>query len=248
MRIICLCVLAIGLVLGCAENSVAGHLYGGGNQNYGGGRQKNNANQNAPPPASQPSAPPTQLSIDEAAQKAAADELTRDQQAMQAISDAAWAQYTQNSDWTDLQSKLTSAQSALDAARQASKDALANNPDYQSALDAKKKAADDLDAAKASGETDPNVLAPLAEAKMQATLSVRKIEKQFQESDSGVQSAGEQVAIAQHDVDMAKMKFQQALSLDKNYAAAKAVVAAAQSRYDTIHMKVLADNSASEGN
>jgi hypothetical protein len=240
MRILCLWMLATGFVLVGAEASIASHLYGGGHG-------KNNSNQNAAtPPASQPSEPPTQLSIDETAQKAAADELAKDQQAMQAVSDAAWSQYQQNQDWIDLQTTLTSAQSALDSAKQASKDALTNNPDYQSALAAKKKASDDLDAAKASGESDPNVLAPLAEAKMQATLSVRTFEKSAQTNDTGVQSASEQVAIAQHGVEMAKMKFLQTLSLDKSYAAAKAVVAAAQSRYDAIHAKVLADNSGSE--
>ncbi len=83
---------------------------------------------------------------------------------------------------------------------------------------------------------------------MQATLSVRTFEKQAQTNDTTVQSASEQVAIAQHGVEMAKRKFQQTLSLDKSYAAAKAVVAAAQSRYDAIHAKVLADNSASGDN
>ena len=248
MRNLCLWMLAIGLVLAGARVSFAQyhhHQNGGSNNNSG---SKNNAPPAPAPPASQPSAPPTQLSIDDSALKSAADALSKDQQALQAIYDAAWQKYQQSSDWADLQAKLTAAQAGLDSAKQASKDALANNSDYQDAVAAKKKASDALEADKASGDTDPNTLGPLAEANLQATLNLRKIEQEVQLNDTGVQTATDKLAVAQHDVDMGKLKFQQALSLDKNYIAAEQGVAAAQRQYDALRQKVAADNGSSGDN
>jgi hypothetical protein len=246
MRIIFLWMLAIGFVLTSAGISVASHGYGNG----GGNRNSNSTpppQQPPAPPASQPSGPPSQLSIDDTALKAAALDLTRAQAAQQAISDAAWGKYAQTPQWADLQSKLTSAQAELDSAKQASKDALANNSDYQDALAAKKKAAEALDAAKADGETDPNTLGPLAEANLQATLALRKIESEVQQNDGAVQSTADKVGLAQHDVDMAKMKFERALSADVNYAAARQAVEAAQEHYDALRQKVTGDNTPAGG-
>jgi hypothetical protein len=257
MRITFLWMLAIGFVLASARVSIAQRNYGNGV--YGGRNRNNNSGamqqpeppapppaSPAPPPASQPSAPPSQLSIDEAALRAAALDLAKAQGAQQVIVDADWQKYEQTPEWTDLQTKLTSAQGELDSAKQASKDALANNTDYQDALAAKKKASDALDAAKAQDETDPATLGPLAEANLQATLALRKMESEVQQNDTGVQSATEKLELAQHDVDMAKRRFEQGLSADKDYGAATAAVAAAQQRYDALRQKVMRDNS-SEG-
>ncbi len=196
----------------------------------------------APPPASQPSVP-SQFSIDEAAQSAAAAELAADQQKLKDISDAGWAKFQQDPDWVTAQTKVVNAQGDLDTAKQAANDALANNPDYQAAVAAKKKAADDLAAAKAGDDATPETLAPLANASLKATLNLRQITNSVLISDTGVQTATENLAIAQHGADMLKMKFQVQLSAERTYAAAKATVDAAQKRYDDAHAKLLADNT-----
>jgi hypothetical protein len=195
----------------------------------------------APPPASQPSVP-SQFSLDEAAQSAAAAELAADQQKLKDISDAEWAKFQETSDWVSAQTKVVNAQSDLDAAKQAANDALANNPDYQAAVAAKKKAVDDLAAAKAGDDATPETLAPLANASLKATLSLRQITNSVLNSDTGVQTATENLAIAQHAADLLKMKFQLGLSAEQTYAAARATVDVAQKRYDDAHAKLLADN------
>jgi hypothetical protein len=195
----------------------------------------------APPPASQPSVP-SQFSVDEAAQSAAAAELAAEQQKLKDISDAQWAKFQQDQDWVTAQTKVVNAQADLDTAKQAANDALANNPDYQGALAAKKKAVDDLATAKAGDDATPETLAPLANASLKATLNLRQITNSVLINDSGVQTATENLAIAQHGADMLKMKFQVELSTERAYAGAKAAVDTAQKRYDDAHAKLLADN------
>ena len=194
-----------------------------------------------PPPASQPSVP-SQFSVDEAAQSAAAADLATDQQKLKDISDAQWAKFQQNPDWVTTQTKVVNAQADLDTAKQAANDALVNNPDYQAAVAAKKKAVDDLAAAKAGDDATPETLGPLANASLKATLSLRQITSSVLANDTGVQTATENVAVTQHDADMLKMKFQTVLSAERQYAAARAAVDAAQKRYDDAHAKLLSDN------
>jgi hypothetical protein len=181
---------------------------------------------------------------DESAQTAAADALHKAQANLKTVADGDWAKFAQTPDWTTAQSKLTSAQSDLDTAKQAASDALNNNPDYQAAVAAKKKAVDDLAAARASDDATPEKLSPLATASLQATISLRKIQSDILANDTGVQTATDKVTTAQHDVDMLKLKFQQSLLTDKSYAAAKSTVDTAQKAYDDAHQKVL---SASNG-
>lgn len=194
-----------------------------------------------PPPASQPSVP-SQFSQDETAQVAAAAELATDEANLKAISDADWAKFQQTPDWIAAQSKVTDAQSALDAAKQAASDALANNADYQAAVASKQKAADDLAAAKASGDATPETLSPLAAASLQATIRLRQITSSVQANDTGVQTATANLLSAQYVSDLLKVKFQRGLSSDRAYAAAKAVVDSAQKRYDDAHAKLVSDN------
>jgi hypothetical protein len=195
----------------------------------------------APPPASQPSVP-SQFSMDEAAQSAAAAELATDQQKLKDLSDAGWAKFQQDPDWVTAQTKAVTAQSELDTAKQAANDALANNPDYQAAVAAKKKAVDDLAVAKAGDDATPETLAPLANASLKATLSLRQITNSVLVNDTGVQTATENLAVAQHAADMLKMKFQVGMSAERDYVAAEAAVDGAQKRYDDAHAKLLADN------
>ena len=218
---------------------------------YGHHENPGNNNNNSPPPApappaaappaSQPSVP-SQFSLDEAAQTAAAKELATDQRNLKSIADADWAKFQQTPDWIAAQAKVTDAQSALDAAKQAATDALANNPDYQAAVAAKKKAVDDLAAAKADGDATPETLSPLAAASLQATISLRAITNSVLTNDTAVQTATENLLSVQHDADLLKVKFQRGLPTDPGYAAAKATVDAAQQRYDDAHAKFLADN------
>ena len=133
--------------------------------------------------------------------------------------------------------------SDLDAAKSAAKDSLANNPDYKDALAAKKKAVDDLAAAKAGDDPGPDVLAPLATASLQASISLTKIETDALANDAGVQAATEKLIAVQHDADMLKLRFQQTLSADKQYTEAKALVDAARKRFDDAHAKVVSDTA-----
>jgi hypothetical protein len=180
--------------------------------------------------------------VDEAAQSAAAAELATDQQKLKDISDAQWAKFQQDPDWVSTQTKVVNAQSDLDAAKLAANDALTNNPDYQAAVTAKKKAVDDLAAAKAGDDATPETLAPLANASLKATLSLRQITNSVLANDTGVLTATENVAVAQHGADMLKMKFQNVLTAERPYAAARATVDAAQKKYDDAHAKLLSDN------
>jgi hypothetical protein len=179
--------------------------------------------------------------VDEAAQSAAADEFAKDQQNLKALADAAWDKFQLTPEWATAEAKLTSAKSDLDAAKSAAKEALANNPDYKDALAAKKKAVDDLAAAKAGPDATPEILSPLATASLQASINLTKIETEALANDAGVQSASGKLEIAQHDADLLKLKFQQTLSADKQYAEAKALVDAARRRFDDAHAKVVSD-------
>jgi hypothetical protein len=180
--------------------------------------------------------------VDEAAQSAAADEFAKDQQNLKALADAAWDKFQLTPEWATAAAKLTSAKYDLDAAKAAAKETLANNPDYKDALAAKKKAVDDLAAAKAGGDATPEILSPLATASLQASINITKIETEALANDTGVQSASGKLEIAQHDADMLKLKFQQTLSADKQYAEAKALVDAARRRFDDAHAKVVSDS------
>lgn len=238
MRNSWMAVLAIGVVLSLACTSFAKRGKSSNSNN-------NSNNTTTPPPASQPA--PSQYSVDQAAQAAAAADLSKDQEALKAISDADWAKYQQTPEWTAAQAKVMAAQAALDGAKQAAGDALTSNPDYQSALAAKKKAVDDLAAAKESGDATPETLAPLANASLAATVNLRKITKQVQDSDTGVQTATENLQSAQHDADVLKTKFQVGLTSDQAYASAKAMVDADQKRFDDAHAKLLADSGVTGG-
>jgi hypothetical protein len=212
---------------------------------YGGGGGRGNAPNPAKtpaPPASQPAAP-SQLSQDQAAEAVAAADLNTDKQALQTVQDAFWAKFEQTPDWIAAQSKLADAQSNLEAAKTAATNALTNNPDYQAALAAKQKAIDDLNAAKSNGDATPETLGPLATASLQASLKLKKLQSQVSDNDPGVQAAADKLVIAQHDVDVLKLKFQQGISTDKQYAASRAAVDAAQKNYDDAHAKVVSDGT-----
>jgi hypothetical protein len=193
-----------------------------------------------PPPATQP-APPTQLSQDQAAEVAAAKELASDNKALQTLSDALLANFHQTTDWTAGQSKLADAKSNLESAKKAAGDALASNPDYQDALAAKQKAIDDLNAAKASDDATPETLSPLASASMMASMKLKKVQNEVLSNDAGVQAASADVTVAQRAVDDLTAKFQQGLSADKDYAAARQAVADAQQKYDDARAKVASE-------
>jgi hypothetical protein len=152
-----------------------------------------------------------------------------------------WGTFQQTPDWTGGQSKLADAQAGLDSAKKAAIDGLANNPDYQDALAAKQKAIDDLTAAKADSDATPEKLSPLASASMMATLKLKKVQTELLTNDSGVQAASSDLTAAQRAIDLLKFKFQQEETADKDCAAARAAVSAAQQKYDDARAKVAAD-------
>jgi hypothetical protein len=193
------------------------------------------------PPASQPSPPPSQLSQDEAAEVAASKDLASENKALQEVVEALWATFQQTPDWTAGQTKLADAQTNLESAKKAAIDGLSSNSDYQDAVAAKQKAVDDLNAAKASSDATPETLSPLASASMMATLKLKKVQSELLSNDTGVQAASTDLTAAQRDVDLLKLKFQQQESVDKDYAAARDGVNAAQQKYDDARSKVAAD-------
>jgi hypothetical protein len=205
----------------------------------------------APPPASPPadtpappatqSAAPTQLSQDQAAEIAAAKELASDNKALQALSDALLAKFHQTADWTAGQNKLADAQSNLESAKKAAGDALASSLDYQSALAAKQKAIDDFNAAKAGDDATPETLSPLASASMMASMKLKKVQNEVLSNDSGVQAASADLVVAKRALDDLTAKFQQEMSADKDYAAARQAVADAQQKYDDARAKVASE-------
>src|ERR1700722_15596222 len=90
--------LALVFITGFGEISYGQHHHGGGSS------AKTAPPAPAPPapPASRPSVP-SQLSADESAEKAAAAELTTDQQNLKAITDAAQAKFEQTPEWVAAQ-------------------------------------------------------------------------------------------------------------------------------------------------
>ncbi len=228
-----LCVICV--TLGLAGAAVFG-------ASYGAHHRKNSTAPptSAPAPASQPS-PPSQLLEDEAAEVAASKDLASANKTLQGLTDALWAKFQQTSDWTTGQSKLADAQANLESAKKAAVDTLANNSDYQDALAAKQKAVDDLNAAKASNDATPETLSPLASASMMATLKLKKVQSELLSNDTGVQAASNDLTAAQRDVDLLKLKFQQGEIADKDFAAAREAVSAAQQKYDDARAKVAAD-------
>jgi len=201
---------------------------------------------NAPPPTPTQTAPPaSQPSIasqNKAADAAALAELTKAKQALEDLTTQQWAAFQQTPDWTAAQSKLDGAKSDLDDSRKTASASLANNPDYQAALAAKQKAADDIAALRATGDATPDTLLPLANAALQANSKIRQMQNDLIARDPGVQAASEKVTAAQHDLDLLKVKFQNSLSADRQYAAARAAVDLAQTHYDDAHAK-LASNA-----
>jgi hypothetical protein len=194
----------------------------------------------APPAASQPSAP-SQLSVDEAAEVAASKDLATANKTLEDVTDALWGKFQQTPDWTAGQSKLADARASLESAKKAAVEGLANNPDYQDAVAAKQKAVDDLNAAKASNDATPETLSPLASASMMAGLKLKKVETELLSNDAGVQAASSDLTAAERGVDLLKSKFQQDESTDRDYAAARNAVSAAQQKYDEARAKVAAD-------
>jgi hypothetical protein len=230
--------------------AISGAVFAGSHHHGTNGNNTNTTNQNAQKPATPPtttpppaSTQPSQLTQDETAQTAAVDALHKAQAALKEVSDGDWTTYTQSADWTAAQTKLTTAQSDLDSAKQAASDALNSNPDYQAAVAAKKKATDDLAAAKTDDDASPEKLAPLATASLQASIDLRKIQGDLLANNTGVQTASDNLTAAQHTVDLLKAKFQQTLLADKNYTAAKSAVDTAQQAYDDAHQKVLSASS-----
>jgi hypothetical protein len=167
--------------------------------------------------------------------------LASDNKALQTLSDALLAKFHQTADWTAGQNKLTDAQSNLESAKKAAGDALASNPDYQSALAAKQKAIDDLNAAKAGDDATPETLSPLASASMMASMKLKKVQNEVLSNDSGVQAASADLVVAKRALDDLTAKFQQEMSADKDYAAARQAVADAQQKYDDARAKVASE-------
>ena len=231
----CLCVTFVGV--GLAGTSVFGAS--SSHHHHQASSQPASAPESSPAPTPPPA--PSQLSIDQAAEVAANTELMNDNKALQTLSDDLWSKFQQTPDWTAAQSKLADAQSNLEAAKKAASEALASNQDYQDALTSKEKAVDALNAAKASDDATPEILSPLASASMLASMKLKKVQNDVLSNDPGVQSAASDLTAAQRNVDLLKMKFQQGLSTDQGYRAAKTAVDAAQQKYDDARTKVASD-------
>jgi hypothetical protein len=208
--------------------------------------QQSSANSpNPPPPPAQTAPPASQSSIadqNRAADAAALADLAKAKQALEDLTNQQWTAFQQTPDWTAAQTNLSGAKSNLDDTRKTASDSLASNPDYQAALAAKQKAAEDIANLRASGDATPDTMLPLANAELQANSKIRQMESDLIARDPAVQAASDKVTAAQHDLDVLKVKFQNDLAADRQYAAARAAVDLAQTRYDDAHAK-LASNA-----
>lgn len=230
-----------GLLIVLAAGLGAGY---GSSQHYGmaGAQQP----RSSPPPPS-PATPPASkansqlLTQDRAAVAAAQKELDKAKDAAKPVEDKYWAVFAKTQDWIDVQDQLHKAQSDLNAARQQAVAKLTQSDAYSAAIADKQKALAALAEAKASGDTTPETLGPLATAVMEASAKVNKMEADSQEHDPAVLDAKEKLAAVQQHTDELKAQFEKSLEDKADWKPLKKVVDAAQKKLDDAQAKLTAD-------
>jgi hypothetical protein len=177
--------------------------------------------QNAAPA---PAVTAAQVQQDETAVTTAKAIFLNDKEDLKAIEAKYRKPFEQSQPWIDAQANLTQAQADLQTAKQTVLANLASDPAYSAAVAAKQKADADLFQARASGETSPDDLGPLAFAAMNANAQVGKMEDAAEAADPGVIAASQKISDAQAAIDQLNTQYQQTLqsNLDWTTAHAKA--------------------------
>jgi len=184
---------------------------------------------NSPTPTS-PKANSQQLTQDRSAVAAAQKDLDKANDALKPVEDKYWAVFAKTQDWIDVQDQLHKAQSDLNAARRQAVTKLTQSDDYAAAVADKQKAVAALAEAKASGDTTPETLGPLATAVMEANAKVSKMETDAQEHDPAVLDAKEKLAAVQQRADELKAQFEKSLEDKADWKPLKKGVDAAQKK------------------
>ena len=235
-----------GLLMVLAGGLGAG--YGAG-QHYGMSMSGGQQPQSSPP--QNPAKPPSPkggsqtLAQDRAAVAAAQKELDKANEGLKPVEDKYWADFAKTSDWITAQDQLHQAQSDLSAARQQAVTKLAQSDDYAAAVADHQKAVAALAEAKASGDTTPETLGPLASAVMAANAKLNKMESDAQEHDPAMQDAKEKLSTAQQRANELKAQFEKSLEDKKDYQPLKKVVDAAQKKLADAQAKLTADGGGS---
>jgi DNA repair ATPase RecN len=122
--------------------------------------------------------------------------------------------------WIEAQAHLKQDQADLQSAQQAVINNLSSNPDYIAAITDRDKTAADLSQARASGDTSPDDLGPLAYAAMAANAKVGKLQDAAQAADPTVMAASQKVADDGTVVDQLNAQYQQMLATKDDWTAA----------------------------
>jgi uncharacterized coiled-coil DUF342 family protein len=170
------------------------------------------------------------LTQDRSAVAAAQKDLDKANDALKPVEDKYWAVFAKTQDWIDVQDQLHKAQSDLNAARRQAVTKLTQSDDYAAAVADKQKAVAALAEAKASGDTTPETLGPLATAVMEANAKVSKMETDAQEHDPAVLDAKEKLAAVQQRADELKAQFEKSLEDKADWKPLKKGVDAAQKK------------------
>jgi DNA repair ATPase RecN len=182
-----------------------------------------------------------QVQQDETAATAADAVFQNDKEDLQSILAKYREPFQKSQGWIDAQANLKQARADLQTAKQAVLANLSNDADYSAAVTDKQKADADLFQAKASGETSPDDLGPLAYAAMDASAKLGKIEDAAQAADPGVTAASQKVEDARTALDQLNVQFQQTLQTKEDWTAANAKFEASGKTLSDARAKLAAD-------
>jgi hypothetical protein len=137
------------------------------------------------------------------------------------IKNKLWANVTSTDDYIAAKRACDAATEAYNAACKTVIDQLAKKPDYQAAIAKKNKAAAALDNFQDTDDSGPDARANLAEAKMDASAAVTKMEGDAEAADDNCVKTKAALVSAQQTLDKFKTDFDASLPQNAEYAAAE---------------------------
>ena len=150
-------------------------------------------------------------------------------QDMQKIKARIQSRYEGKEEWEESAKAVKAAEAAHEAARKRAMAKLLASPDYKAAKEAQAKADAQVQTLVAQGnKADPKAVGAAQQARIDASLVVRKLESEAMENDPQVLAAKTKVAEAKKSREALDDELEQALQQDPDYQAAEQELEAAQ--------------------
>jgi septal ring factor EnvC (AmiA/AmiB activator) len=194
--------------------------------------------------AGQPTGPNPQLVEARKAIQAAEKEVTKIRADMQKLKLRVQSKFETKDEWEAAQKELKAAEAANEVAKKKAMAKLIARPDYKAAKDKQAKADQQVAALQAQGDkANVKQLEAAQQARIDAGLSIRKLETESMDNDPGVADAKEKLANAKKSWEALQDEVKQALDQDADYQAADQQLKEAQANVDQMRQQMRAQQA-----